>query len=80
MKHTQLAEIKESTNVRYLNELAGKYKPGTGISSPRTNPAGLHGGELQGRMVLHVPQQAAPIPEAILQHARNLTIEIRQAP
>lgn len=80
MKQTQLAEVKESTGIRYLNMLADKYKPGTVISSTRTNPASLHGQQLRGDMVLYVPKQTAPIPEAVLKHAEELFIEIRQAP
>jgi hypothetical protein len=67
-----------------LTEFASKYKPGTKIKSSPTNlPGGKNAGildktdDLKGRMILEIPPQKNPIPQSVLNHARNKDIIIR---
>ncbi|PRY56105.1 protease prsW family protein [Knoellia remsis] len=76
IKHTQLAEVQESTALRYLDELATKYKPGTPIADVPSTPERLLGKSLKGQMILHVPIQESPIPDAVLNRAADLNIKI----
>jgi hypothetical protein len=75
-KYTQLAEVKESTAIDYLRELAQKYRPGYTISDVLSNGA-LRGKKLEGRQILEVPVQRQPVPRAVLEEAKKLKIEIR---
>ncbi len=81
MKYTQLWRIKEATAIRYLEELAHKYKPGTRISATPSNPRELWGTELDGKMVLLVPPQEKEgipqgIPPNVYRRAKQLGIVI----
>lgn len=75
-KYTQLAEIKESTAIGYLNELRYKYPSGATITNSPFNPAYLRGKTLVGQLYLEVPIQKSPIPQSILDAAtsKNITI------
>jgi hypothetical protein len=75
-KFTQFGDIQESTGRGYLNELAGKYAPGSKIANVPSS-GGLAGQRLQGQMILEVPVQTAPIPRSVLDAANNLGIIIR---
>lgn len=80
-KHTQLADVQESTGVGYLREFANHYKTGTIIADTPTNRRDLGdeqiGKPLTGDMILEVPVQNGPVPRAILEEAERLNITIR---
>ncbi len=80
LKHTQLADISEKTALRYITELATKYKPGTTISATASNPSALHGADLVGQMILQVPKQEKEIPAVVVAYARRMKVALRQAP
>lgn len=89
-KATQFAEHSDAAGIAHIDEFIDKYNARTdGITIAPTdgNKAKLGdradeliGEPLEGRMVLEVPIQDAPIPESILEHAEDLKIEIRQVP
>jgi hypothetical protein len=79
-KQTQLAEVNRSTARKYLAEFTKKYSPGEVVkNTPRARAQFPHliGEELGGRMYLEVPIQNHPVPERILQYARDRRILIR---
>lgn len=79
-KHSQLADIQESTAIGYLRDLVRKYSPGEEIAgTPRNREhyPELVGKPLEGEMILEVPVQNRPIPRAILEKADELDITIR---
>ncbi|GAB3458910.1 hypothetical protein [Actinophytocola sediminis] len=80
-KHTQLADVQESTAVGYLRELANTYGPGTVVADTPTNRRDLGddaiGQPMDGDMVLEVPAQTNGVPPAVLAEARRLGIIIR---
>ena len=76
-KYTQFSDIKESTGIGYVNELAYKYSPGSVISDSPFNPNALKGSTLQGDMILEVPVQNNPTPQSVLNSATNKGITIR---
>lgn len=80
-KYTQLAEIEEATAIGYLRSARRKYKEGNIIADkPRSQALcpELIGSPTRGKLILKVPAQKAPVPEAVLKAARRLRIEIRQ--
>uniref|UniRef100_UPI00035C90BF hypothetical protein n=1 Tax=Paenibacillus ginsengihumi TaxID=431596 RepID=UPI00035C90BF len=76
-KYTQLAEVQEKTALSYLSEFTKKYSSGSEISSGKFNPNALKGGRLEGELILEVPVQTKPIPQAILDEATKKGIIIR---
>lgn len=77
-KHTQFAEVTETTGIAYVRELANKYPPGTTIADvPSNQNNGLAGEFLNGQMVLEIPVQNASIPQSVIDTANNLDILIR---
>jgi hypothetical protein len=80
-KHTQLAEVQESTANGYLRELANTYGPGTVVADTPTNRRDLGddaiGQPMSGDMILEVPVQRNGVPPAVLAEARRLGIIIR---
>lgn len=76
-KDSQLARVKPKTAIRYLQELARKYRPGRKIADVPSTDRSLVGKELEGRMILEVPVQKSPVPQAILDAAKELEIQIR---
>lgn len=75
-KHTQLADIQESTALGYVRELPSKYSPGTTIANVPSSGA-LAGQRLQGQMILEVPVQKNPVPQSVIDAARRDSILIR---
>src|SRR5690625_4146565 len=77
-KFTQLSEVQEKTAKSYLNEITKKYSSGSKISNGTFNPNALKGGRLKGELILEVPVQNKPIPQAILDEATKtgLLLEI----
>ncbi|KQP37388.1 hypothetical protein [Pseudorhodoferax sp. Leaf274] len=78
-KHTQLSELGEDAAIAYINELVEKYPPGTRLADVPSNAALLAAGHtaLDGRLVLSVPEQHGPVPQAVLEHARRAGVVIR---
>ncbi len=77
-KISQLSEIKLTSALKHLRELATKYPPGSLI--PDVPSAGkLAGAQLRGRMFLEVPPQWKAIPKAVLREAARLEITIRDS-
>ena len=75
-KLTQFSEVTEGTGVRYVQELANKYKPGAKIANvPSSGP--LAGSRLRGQMILEVPGQQGVIPQAVLDAAKRAGVVIR---
>ncbi len=77
IKSTQLAEVTEQHALTEIRSLGNKYPPGTPIADVPSTPEAMRGATLDGRPVLLVPVQNAPIPENILAEARRLGVEIR---
>lgn len=79
-KHSQLADIQESTAIGYLRDMARKYPPGEEIANtPRNRELypDLVGELLDGSMILEVPVQNGPVPPAVVAKAKELGIIIR---
>lgn len=76
-KFTQLSEVQESTGRHYVQELFDKYPPGRTIADVPSTPPALRGSSLTGDMVLEVPVQNAPVPQSVLDLAKELDITIR---
>jgi hypothetical protein len=76
-KMTQLGDINESTGKGYVRELYSKYQPGRMVSDVPSAPPGLAGRALSGDMVLEVPVQTSPVPQSVLDLAKELNITIR---
>jgi hypothetical protein len=79
-KQTQLAEVNRSSALRNLRDFVKHYSPGEVVKdTPRARAHFPHliGKELRGRMYLEVPVQNHPVPERILQYARDRRIVIR---
>lgn len=84
-KHSQLAEIGEEAAIARINELAEIYHPGAKIADVPSNQAvlaegrarfGADGDRLRGQPVLMVPEQHAPVPRAVLEHAERAGVII----
>jgi hypothetical protein len=80
-KHSQLADIQESTALKYLEDTARKYSPGEVISDTPKNreelPEELIGQKIDGQLVLEVPEQWRDVPAAVTTRAAELGIIIR---
>lgn len=76
-KFTQLSEVKESTAISYVRELAQKYSSGSKVSNGPFNPNALKGGRLKGELILEIPVQNKPIPQSVLDEATKNKITIR---
>ena len=76
-KFTQLANVQEATAIGYLNELATKYPPNATIADVPSRHPSLAGQHLEGVMILEVPVQTTPVPQSVLDAARDLDIQIR---
>ena len=76
-KYTQLASIKVSTGIGYLDELIRKYPSGAIITDSPFNPRALRGQVLTGSYILEIPVQREAIPEVIIDAANSRGIIIR---
>jgi hypothetical protein len=76
-KLTQIADVTPATVIRYLNEAHEKYRPGRIFAATRSVPEELRNTAIKGRLFLEVPVQIRPIPQAVLDRAKSLTITIR---
>lgn len=75
-KFTQFSEIQEQTGIGYVDELASKYSAGSPIANvPSTGI--LAGNKLSGNLILEVPPQIRPIPQAVLDRAAESGVTIR---
>ena len=73
----QLGKIDYLDALNHLQELRVKYSPGSKIADVPTTPPELRGKTLSGQLVLEVPPQEAPIPDAVLKAAADRNIVIR---
>jgi hypothetical protein len=89
-KYTQLADVSPTTATGYLDELAAKYPPGTPVKITPTvrrkaEQAGIDPDTLpdtlaaDSDMILEVPPQSGPLPQAVIDRADELNITIRDA-
>jgi hypothetical protein len=77
-KYTQLAEIGDEAAIDRINELADIYHQGARIAGvPSTRAVRAEGETLQGQPFLVVPEQRAPVPRAVLEHAERAGVIIR---
>ncbi|OCA78328.1 hypothetical protein BBH99_08860 [Chryseobacterium contaminans] len=78
-KFSQLANITEDTAKKYIDELVQKYAPDTVIkNTPRNADAIAKAGDkLAGEMILEVPVQKNGLPKAVIEHANDLGVTIR---
>ena len=76
-KYTQLASVKESTGIGYLNELEKKYPSGAIITDSPFNPKALRGKTMKGDLILEIPVQNKPVPQKVIDYANNKGIIIR---
>ena len=76
-KFTQLASVKESTGIGYLNELQKKYPSGAIITDSPFNPKVLREKTMTGNLILEIPEQKGPIPQSVIDYANNKGIIIR---
>lgn len=76
-KFTQLASVKESTGIGYLNELQKKYPSGAIITDSPFNPKVLRGKTMTGNLNLEIPEQKGPILQSVIDYANNKGIIIR---
>jgi hypothetical protein len=83
-KYTQLATVDPAVAISYLRELTVKYTPrdpGLVVAGSPMNQLQLDGTvsigrPLDGRMVLEVPVQGAPVPTDVLRYAAEKDIMI----
>lgn len=75
-KHTQLSNIQETTAKKYINELTQKYPDGATIANVPSSGS-LSGETLVGQMILEVPVQNVPVPQAVISAADNAGVIIR---
>lgn len=75
-KFTELSRIKAETAIKYIRELVNKYPPGTVIAEVPSNGE-LGGLTLRGQMILEIPPQEKPIPQAVLDEAAKAGVIIR---
>jgi hypothetical protein len=73
-KATQMAESTVENAKKHINELVKKYKKNSLIAN--TKRAGSE--TLQGKYILEIPKQKAPIPQEIVDHAREKEVIIRE--
>ena len=76
-KFTQLSQVQESTAIGYIREAATKYQPGSVIANVPSTPQNLRGTQLGGNIILEVPSQTNPIPNAVLRAANQYKVTIR---
>jgi len=70
-KHTQAASVRWRTMKRYIDEIEKKYAPGTIIKKT--------GEPLDGVKVLELPPQIHPIPQQVLDYAKENDVIIRDS-
>ena len=73
-KYTQLADVKDSTGIGYLNELKIKYPSGAIITDSPFNPKVLRGLPMRGQQILEIPVQNKSIPQSVIDYANNNNI------
>ena len=75
-KFTQLADITEATATSYIREAVNKYPAGASIAQVPSSGA-LGGKQLQGSNILEIPPQIKPIPQSVLDSAKQSNVIIR---
>ncbi|QHE85174.1 hypothetical protein [Hydrogenophaga sp. BPS33] len=83
-KFSQLSELSADAAIDYINQLVEIYHPGARIANVdstaavRAEDSASGGtGTLRGQMVLEVPEQHAPVPRRVLEHAERVGVFIR---
>lgn len=78
-KFSQLGKVTEETAKKHIDELVSKYSPGEAIKQTARNADAIAKGgtELSGKMILEVPVQKTPIPQSVLDHAKDAGVQIR---
>ncbi len=76
-KFTQLGDISEATARSYISEAVNKYPSGSTIASVRSTPFELRGQNLNGTLILEIPPQAGPVPQSIINYARENNVVLR---
>lgn len=75
-KFTQLSDITEATATSYIREAVNKYPAGASIA--KVPSSGTLGGEqLRGSNILEIPPQIKPIPQSVLNSAKQANVMIR---
>lgn len=66
-------------DVKHIDELVKKYKPGTSIKNTSRNAEVIRqgGSKLEGRMILEVPSQKRTVPQKVLDRATKKHVVIR---
>lgn len=75
-KFTQFADITEATATTYIREAVNKYPAGASIAQVPSSGA-LGGKQLQGSNILEIPPQIKPIPQSVLDSAKQANVIIR---
>ena len=75
-KFTQFADITEATATNYIREAVNKYPAGASIAQVPSSGA-LGGKQLQGANILEIPPQIKPIPQSVLDSAKQANVIIR---
>ncbi|EPM0022241.1 hemagglutinin repeat-containing protein [Citrobacter farmeri] len=75
-KFTQFADITEATATSYIREAVNKYPAGASIAQVPSSGA-LGGKQLQGSNILEIPPQIKPIPQSVLDSAKQSNVIIR---
>ncbi|HCC6167112.1 TPA: hemagglutinin repeat-containing protein [Citrobacter amalonaticus] len=75
-KFTQFSDITESTANNYIREAVNKYPAGASIAQVPSSGT-LGGKKLQGSNILEIPPQIKPIPQSVLDSAKQANVIIR---
>ena len=76
-KHTQLADIQEKGAIGHIKEIAKKYPRDSKIADVPSTDSSLTGASLKGNYILEVPVQNNPVPQGVLDAARDAGVTIR---
>ncbi|MDW2654330.1 MULTISPECIES: VENN motif pre-toxin domain-containing protein, partial [unclassified Citrobacter] len=75
-KFTQFADITEATATSYIREAVNKYPAGATIANVPSSGK-LAGSQMEGSNILEVPPQMKPIPQSVLNAAKQADVIIR---
>ena len=75
-KFTQFADITEATATSYIREAVNKYPAGATIANVPSSGK-LAGSQMDGSNILEVPPQMKPIPQSVLNAAKQADVIIR---
>ncbi|EHO8938693.1 hemagglutinin repeat-containing protein [Salmonella enterica] len=75
-KFTQFSDITEATATSYIREAVNKYPAGATIANVPSSGK-LAGSQMEGSNILEVPPQMKPIPQSVLNAAKQADVIIR---